>query len=59
MTQRNSGLAFAYFFSNLLEHVCIANNKFACGIPTELINLLYPIAEGKEIVRIRDIDVNL
>jgi hypothetical protein len=28
------------------------------GIPTELSNLLYPIAEGKEITKIRDIDIN-
>lgn len=58
MTQRNSGLAFAYFFSNLLEDVYIANNNFKYGIPTELSNLLYPIAEGKEITKIRDIDIN-
>jgi hypothetical protein len=58
MTQGNSGLAFAYFFSNLLEDVYIANNNFMYGIPTELSNLLYPIAEGKEITKIRDIDIN-
>lgn len=58
MTQRNSGLAFAYFFSNLLEDVYIANNNFTYGIPSELSNLLYPIAEGKEITKIRDIAIN-
>ena len=59
MAQENSGLAFAYFFSNLLEDVYIANNNFVNGIPTELRNLLYPIEEGKEVTKIRDIDINL
>lgn len=58
MTQGNSGLAFAYFFSNLLEYVYIANNNFTYGIPTELNSLFYPITEGKESTKIRDIDIN-
>lgn len=58
MTNRNSGLAFAYFFSNLLEDIYIANNNFIQGIPIELAKLLYPITEGKESIKIKDIIIN-
>ncbi len=59
MDQENSELAFAYFFSNLLEDVYLANTNFMNGIPTELKSLLYPIKEGKEVTKIKDIDIKI
>jgi len=58
MSDRNTGLAFAYFFSNLLEDIYIANNNFMYGVPSELRDLLYPITEGKEVHKIKDIDID-
>lgn len=58
MAEKNSGLAFAYFFSNLLEDTYIANNNFIMGIPSELSKLLYPITEGKEAIKIKDVDIS-
>ena len=58
MKDSNSGLAFAYFFSNLLEDIYIANNNFMYGIPEELSKLFYPITEGKDVFKIKDIEIN-
>jgi len=58
MTDNYAGLAFAYFFSNLLEDIYIAINNFIYGVPIELKNLLYPITEGKEATKIKDIYIN-
>jgi len=51
------GLSFSYFISNLSETIYKNSKNYIGRLPAEYRNMLYPIPDGKEVNKVKDIEI--